>query len=782
MKASVAFGLSLLGNVGAALNPPPPPPGVLSAEKGWPPALNSTSPSVLSSGKNRLGEWQSAYEKAASLVVGLTNDEKITIITGGSISGNNTWNALSFKDGMMGVQWQYFVSSFSVTSALAMTWDKDHFLSQAKAVGSEFYLEGYQVLNGPTSEPLGRTPWGGRLAETFTPDPYLNGIAFGEMVKGIRQSGVIAGGKHFLLNEQETNRTVSISTTTTAIYSSNADDKTIHEAYLWPFYDGVRAGLGGVMCAMNKVNGTLSCENSALLNGLLKEELGFPGLVFPDMNAQSTAVGSANGGLDYGSSTMWTTETLGAGIANGSFTQARLDDMVIRNVAPYYFAGLDDGKQPETASATDYRDVRANHAALIRKIGAESLVLLKNNNANGGGLPLNRPRTMAVFGAHAGPVMAGPNQAFSVQGVGSTYQGHMASGSGSGQDSFAYLITPFNSLTTRAVADGTMIRWVLNDTYGSSSSSMGGDSGSGGVDLSSLGQGTAVTPGIESYADNAEACLVFLNAYAGEGADRTELANAEQDALVNTVASTCNNTMVVINTVGARLVDQWIEHANVTALLYGGPLGQESGNAIADVLYGDVNPSGKLTHTIAKNESDYTVGVCYTAQCDFAEGVYIDYRSFDARNVTPRYEFGFGLSYTSFTFSDVAVTKTNASALAAPYASGPRGPGGRADLWDEMLQVSARVTNAGHRTGKVVAQLYVGFPDSAGQPLRQLRGFEKVELDKGESSEVVFGLRRRDVSVWDTGAQEWRVERGAYRVWVGGSLGDASGEGAGFVV
>lgn len=200
----------------------------------------------------------------------------------------------------------------------AMTWDKDAIYEQAKAVATEFYGRGYQIVNGPTSEPLGRTPWGGRLGEAFGPDAYQNGIAFGLSVKAYTEVGVIAGGKHFLLNEQETNRAESTSSSigtgsmggnstsasnstesgasagyapsgasdSTSIesrssssddddvapYSSNADDKTIHEAYLWPFYDAVKNGMGAVMCAMTEVNGSASCENGDLLMGLLKTE------------------------------------------------------------------------------------------------------------------------------------------------------------------------------------------------------------------------------------------------------------------------------------------------------------------------------------------------------------------------------------------------------------------------------------------------------------------------------------------------------------------------------
>lgn len=637
---------------------------------------------------------------------------------------------------------------------------------------------------------------------------YLTGMVMSKAIPGMNSAGVVAGGRHFLLNEQETNRSSSISSTTTEVYTSNADDKTIHELYLWPFQDGVKAGMAAVMCAMSRVNGTLSCENSDLVSGLLKSELGFPGMVFPDVNSQSTSYGSANAGLDYGSSSYWTSDILEAGIANGSFTQDRLDDMAVRNIIGYYYVGLDDGKQPEVASTTEYRDVRAEHAALIREIGAASLVLLKNNNtAAGQGLPLNRPRTISVFGAHAGPAMAGPNQAFSVQGTdGPTYQGHLASGSGSGQLSFSYLITPFQSLSTRAAADGSMIRWILNDTYTDSSSSGGmgggmgggdggmpsmsgnlssngtapgggmGGGGGGGGGISISGQGTAVTPSIANYAEDSEVCLVFLNSFSGEGADREELYNEDQDTLVTTVASSCNNTVVVINTVGPRLVEAWIENENVTAVVYGGLLGQESGNSIADVLYGDVNPSGKLINTIAKNASNYPVALCYTAVCDFSEGVYIDYRHFDKFNVTPRYPFGHGLSYTTFAFGDVAAQKTDEAALASTYPTGPLAVGGKADLFDEVVSVTTSVSNTGDVDGAEVAQLYVAYPAAADQPVRQLRGFEKVRLAKGASADVTFSVRRKDLSYWDTAAQEWAIAPGTYTFSVGASSRDLKGE------
>jgi beta-glucosidase len=238
------------------------------------------------------------------------------------------------------------------------------------------------------------------------------------------------------------------------------------------------------------------------------------------------------------------------------------------------------------------------------------------------------------------------------------------------------------------------------------------------------------------------------------------------------VAANCNNTIVVLNISGPRVVDAWIEHENVTAVIYSSLLGQESGNAIADVLHGDVNPSGKLTHTIAKLASDYPAPTCLTRECNYTEGVYIDYRYFDAENITVRYPFGHGLSYTSFTYGDVTTTVTNSSALASEAPTGPMGLGGLSDLFDEVVTATTTITNSGAVVGAEVAQLYLTFPAEAEQPIRVLRGFEKVNIPVGQSATVTFSLRRRDISYWSTAAQQWLIAQGDYIFSVGSSSQD----------
>ncbi|KAH8878932.1 beta-glucosidase D [Thozetella sp. PMI_491] len=721
-------------------------------------SLYSAGPELTVARTVALGEWQTAYNQAVSFLADLTLAQKAAVVTGknatNSVTGE-TFPGVRISDGQQGPNSQYFVTGWGQPLALAMTFDREAIYQQARSVGVEYYTRGYNVVDGPTSSPMGRTPWSGRLPEGMGFDPYLNGIVFGTLTKAQLDVGVLSSGKHFLLNEQETDRMNAASNQyNLTAYSSNVDDKTLHETYLFPWYDAVKNGLATAMCAMNAVNGTYSCENKPLLTGLLKGELGFPGFVVPDISGQRTTDGSANGGLDWASDQKWSPAIIEDLVTSGKLSTERLDDMVIRNIIGWYRANLNNGSFPSAATATDYREVPniMGHRALNRLNGAKSMVLLKNKN---NALPLKTPRTMSLFGAHAGPAIAGPNIAFSVSGVQDVFSGHMATPGGSGNAPMPYLVSPLEALSRRAAADNTEFRWILADNYTATG---------GGFSIG----GTATVPSIKGYAADTEACLVFLNAWSGEGKDRAELRNDGQDQLVLAVASQCKNTIVVINSVGPRVVDAWVEHDNVTAVLFGGPLGQESGNSIVDVLYGDYNPSGRLAFTIAKAESDYVAPICRTVWCDFTEGNYIDYRHFDKSGISPRYEFGFGLSYTTFKYDDINVAS---NATGGP-ATGEYSVGGRADLWDTVASITFSLQNTGSLGGAEIPQLYLSFPDVADQPIRQLRGFESVYLGAGESTSVTMALRRRDISYWNVTAQEWTIAKGNYTVHVGASSRD----------
>lgn len=241
------------------------------------------------------------------------------------------------------------------------------------------------------------------------------------------------------------------------------------------------------------------------------------------------------------------------------------------------------------------------------------------------------------------------------------------------------------------------------------------------------------------------------------------------------VATNCSNTIVVIHSAGIRTVDEWIEHPNITAVVYGLLPGQETGNSIVDVLYGDISPSGRMPFTVAKNESDYghllnsTVGSGPYPQDNFTEGLYIDYRYFDKHNITPRYEFGYGLSYSTFSYADLSVDSLGGNTNEYPTEQVPVPQGGPSDIWDVLFNVTVNIENTGDVDANEVPQLYVNI---ATAPARQLRGFDRVHIACGATEQVTFPITRRDLSIWDVVAQKWKLQKGQYPIYVGASSRD----------
>lgn len=448
----------------------------------------------------------------------------------------------------------------------------------------------------------------------------------------------------------------------------------MHELYLWPFADAVRAGVGSFMCSYNQVNNSYSCQNSKLLNNLLKDELGFQGFVMSDWAAQHTGVASALAGLDmtmpgdteFNSGYSFWGANLTLAVINGTVPEWRIDDMATRIMAAFFKVGNAVGGQIpinfdswtlDTYGPVHYAagvghgqinhhvDVRGDHGTLIREIAAKGTVLLKNTN---GALPLNKPHFLAVIGDDAGSNPVGPNGC-SDRGCD---DGTLGMGWGSGSANFPYLVTPEAALQAQALKDGSVYQSILSNYR------------------TNAIQALAAQDGVTS--------LVFVNADSGEGyidvdgnvGDRQNLTLwHDGESLIKKVSSVCNNTIVVIHSTGPVLVGDWYSSANVTAIVWAGVPGQESGNSIVDVLYGAVNPAARTPFTWGKTRKSYGTDVLYepnahVPQIDFVEGVAIDYRHFDRTNQTPIFEFGFGLSYTSFSYCDLTVLKNTG---AAPY-------------------------------------------------------------------------------------------------------------------
>jgi beta-glucosidase len=616
----------------------------------------------------------------------------------------------------------------------------------------------------------------------------LTGIAMRETIKGYQHAGVQATAKHYIGNEQETMRNPTFNPNGTVTeklqeaLSANIDDRTMHEIYLWPFADAVKAGVSSVMCAYQRLNGSYACENSKAQNGVLKGELGFQGYIMSDWGGTNSGVSSIEGGLDmnmpgglglYGfvrGSGSFFGGNITLAVNNGTIPMHRVDDMIVRIMTPYYLLGQDDSNYPTVDPSSPYlnvfsppstwtrewnltgeasRDVRADHGELIRKHGAAASILLKNER---NALPLKAPKSIAVFGNDASE----PTQGLLNQ-VKFEY-GTLVSGGGSGTGRPSYLVTPLEAIKARAAEDNALVQYWLNNTLIANSN------------VTSLW-----------IPKEPEVCIVLLKTWAEEAVDRSSLdVDWNGNEVVNSVAKACNNTIVVTHSSGINNLP-FADHPNVTAIIAAHFPGQESGNSLIDILYGDVNPSGKLPYTIAYNGTDYnappTTAVNTTGQYDwqswFNEKLEIDYRYFDAHNISVLYEFGFGLSYTTFDAGSIVATQLVDSITSVPE-SRPILPGGNPALWDAVYTVNVNVTNTGDVAGATVAQLYLTFPESApaGTPPRQLRGFEKVYLEPSESTTVSFDLLRRDVSYWDIISQEWLVPSGVFGFNVGFSSRD----------
>ncbi|KAK9774050.1 putative Glycoside hydrolase superfamily [Seiridium cardinale] len=742
------------------------------------------------------GSWGDAITKAQAFVSQLTLEEKVNF-TGGVTTETGCagfipavdrlgFPGLCLADAGNGLRNTDYVSSWPSGIHVGASWNKDLARQRAVYMGNEARVKGVNVLLGPVVGPIGRVAEGGRNWESFSADPYLSGGLVYETVSGVQSTGVITSTKHFIAQEQETHR-LSTSTGAESI-SSNIDDKALHELYLWPFAEAVRAGTGNVMCSYARLNNSYSCQNSKGLNGLLKGELGFQGWVVSDWGAQKSGVASALAGLDVA---MPNADGLWAGnltlaVNNGSVPESRLDDMATRIIASWYQMKQDESSFPTPGSGmpadilvphevVDARDPSAKPTLFDGAV--EGHVLVKNTDS---ALPLNstQMKLISLFGYSAkapnknNQEYAATGAYFSSWGVGAESanvtevndgffgnlelpksaiapNGTLVSGGGSGATSQNLISAPYDALVAQAYDDGTALFWDF-------------ESGS-----------PLVNP-------TSDACIVIGNAWATEGYDRPALRDDFTDGLILNVADQCANTIVVFHNAGVRLVDQFVDHPNVTAIIYAHLPGQDSGKALISLLYGQTNPSGRLPYTVARNETDY--GSLWKPdttlapnrfqaypQSNFTEGVFIDYRHFDAQNITPRYEFGFGLSYTTFEYSNLEVSKTDAAVQA--YPTGAVVGGGEYDLWDVIANVTVNVANTGSLDGKEVVQLYVGVPGEDA-PVHQLRGFEKSLIPTGETATVQLSLTRKDLSIWDVITQKWLLQEGCYNIFLGRSSRD----------
>ncbi|MEY9952234.1 glycoside hydrolase family 3 C-terminal domain-containing protein [Leifsonia sp. EB34] len=591
---------------------------------------------------------------------------------------------------------------FPPAVALGSSWDAELLERVGAALGEEAKAEGVGVLLGPGIN-IKRSPLCGRNFEYLSEDPIVSGRLGAALVRGLQSQGVGASLKHFAANNQETDR---------LRVSADVDERPLREIYLRGFQHVVtHARPWTVMCSYNRINGVYASEDPWLLTSVLRDEWGFDGLVVSDWGAVNDRVSALVAGLDLEmpSSGGVTDAQLVAAVRGGSLPESVLDtaaDRVIDLV----------GKALAGADGDATYDAEAHHA-LAREVAGRSVVLLKNE----GVLPLaaDAARTIAVIGEFARTPR---------------YQG-----AGSSQIVPTRLDNALDEL--HALSGDATVVFAPGYTLGADSDEV------------------ALTAEAVSAASGADDVVVFLGLPGedeSEGFDREhiELPPAQTGLLEAVIAANPRVTVVLSNG-GVVRVSGWADR--VPAIVEGWLLGQAGGGAIADVLFGVVNPSGRLAETIPLRLEDTASYLNFPGEkghVRYGEGLFVGYRDFDARDAAVSFPFGHGLSYTTFAFGVPTATVT--------------GEGG--------IRVTVDVTNTGDRDGREVVQVYVSVPASRVQrPVRELKGFANLAVAAGATETAVIDLAAEDLAYFDIELGGWTVEGGDYVVEVGASSRDLRG-------
>lgn len=590
---------------------------------------------------------------------------------------------------------------FPSAAGLASSWDRELIRKIGVALGEECQAEDVAVLLGPGAN-IKRSPLCGRNFEYFSEDPYLSSRMAASHIEGVQSQGVGTSLKHFAANNQEHRRMTG---------DSVVDERTLREIYLASFEFAVKeAQPWTVMCSYNKVNGTYASENEYLLTDILKDEWGHEGFVVSDWGAVNEREAGLAAGLE-----LEMPASGGAGdrriveaVRSGKLPEEKLDRAVER-LLRIVFMAADHKKEGATY------DAEAHHA-LAREVARESMVLLKNE---GGILPLRKDGKLAIIGELA----AKPR-----------YQG------GGSSHIKPTKLEDIREELARSAGEGARIAYAQ------------------GYDLQSDALDEALVEEAKRAAADAEVAVVFAglpDRYESEGFDRTHLRLPDnQVALIRAVAEVQPNVVVVLSN-GAPVEMPWLGSAKGLLEAYLG--GQALGGAIADLLFGDANPSGKLAETFPMRLAHNPSQLNFPGEGDrveYKEGLFVGYRYYDAKEIEPLFPFGYGLSYTTFEYGNLVVEKP-------------------AIRDDETATVTVDVTNTGSRAGKEIVQLYVrDVQSSVIRPVKELKGFAKVELQPGETKAVSFTLDRRAFAYYNVDLKDWHVESGEFEILVGRSSRD----------
>jgi len=587
---------------------------------------------------------------------------------------------------------------FPTASALASTWDVDLVREMGQALGEEAIALNVDVLLGPGNN-MKRTPLCGRNFEYFSEDPFLAGEMAASLINGIQSKGVGTSLKHFAVNNQEYERFV---------ISAEVDERTLRETYLPAFETAVKKGKPWtVMCSYNKINGTYGSEQRELLTDILKGEWGFEGLVVSDWGAVHDRVTALKAGLDWQmpGPRERDVQAVVEAVRNESLPEVQLNEAV-RRILNIVF------KAAETPKGGEF-DVEAHHA-LARRISAESVVLLKND----GVLPLEKPQHIAVIGRSA-------------------REAHFQGG-GSSHINPTKVSVPYKEL--QALAGNAELTYAEGHPKDESYQ-------------------PAMIEEAVKLAQGADVALLYIalpSFKEAEGYDRPDLDLTEQQvALIKAVGKVQPKTVVILNNGAPVDVRAWID--DTAAVLECWMMGQAGGGAIADVLFGKVNPSGKLSETFPMRLADTPAYTNYpggNGAVHYGEGLFIGYRWYDAREIPVQFPFGYGLSYTTFEFSNPKVSAKQFKDV-------------------DGLTISVDVKNTGKLAGKEVVQVYVhDHKSKLVRPLKELKGFAKVDLKPGETKTVTIALDFRSFAYYDPAYKKWVTEDGDFDILIGSSSAD----------
>ena len=655
---------------------------------------------------------KAAVEVRVSDLLGrLTQPEKLSLLALQQVDGLTTAPiprlnvpAIRTADAPQGVR-DGQSTAFPMGIVMASTWDPALIRRVGVVLGQEAKAHNRQIVYGPDVN-IHRSPQGGRNFESFSEDPFLSarlGVAY---IQGEQSEGVATCVKHYACNEQETARdSVNVA----------VDERTLREIYLPAFYACChQANAWSIMPALDHVNGQWSAENTHLLTDILKTEWGYDGMVLGDWGSVHDTVAAVTAGndMEMPHPDKFSVGAVQAALDQKKITQSQVDDMVRRILRLMVRTGLLDGHPPVGGSLNT-----PEHQRLALQVAREGITLLKNA---GGLLPLDRTKikTIAVIGPNAAANSLGGRWSADVQ--------------------------PFYSIS---VLDG--LKKKAGDKIAVTFAE--------GCPRTAPATGTTIADaaGLAGKADVAVVVVGLDNNIEGESLDPPSLRlPGDQDKLIQAVAAANKNTIVVLVNGTHILMDQWLDH--VPGVLEPWYAGQDAGTAVAEVLFGDVNPSGKLPDSLAYKREDYADWGNYpgtNGTVTYAEGIYVGYRHFDKRHIAPLFPFGYGLSYTTFAYSGLKVPPILKRGQSVP--------------------VRVTVQNTGKRAGDEIVQLYVrDLAPKVDRPVRELKGFQRVSLAPGEKKQVTFLLDEGAVAYYNVAMKRWKSNEGAYQIEIGASARD----------